>query len=399
MSRNSDKRKQRKKDGTPKASTEGSALDATIIEQEPVEGSDLSWSSRFFSGPEDIPRTDSDGSLARALFHVTCLLSMRDATKGADEHLARVASEVARIVGADTVTFLRLEGGDDMVPARLTLLAAHGLSPVDKGLVSFDLGDGIAGQVALSGKLVRVEDAPRDPRFQSLYGQRTEIGSMLAVPLLFGRKTLGVLTASRREVRGFHAGDEDTLATIAQSIAQDLEQTRLFQQAVHDPGTGLYSRLALLNVLPREVESARRYQTGLSLVLLDIDGLRDVNEQKGRAGGDQVLAEVGRRLAQRVRSADLPVRFGGDEFALLMPMTDGAQAKQAVLRLAPLLSKPAFFADLDVTLSLGVASLTAGDEDALGLILRADDALAAAKQLGGGQTSFATAPVPVAVDD
>lgn len=388
MGRNADKRKARK---VARASIEGDAAidslaDATA-EGEPA----TDWSTRFFAGPDDVPRVEAEGSLARALFHVTALLSLRDATKDPEAHLGRVAFEVARMVEADTVTLLRLSKGDDMVPPRLSLLASYGLAAADRGLVAFDLGDGIAGQVALTGKPVSVADAPRDARFSSLYGQRTELGSLVAVPMTYAGKTLGVLTASRREVRGFHPRDEDTLATVAASIAQDLEQTRFFHDAVHDPATGLYSRLALLSVLPREVETARRYQTGLSLAIVDVDGLAAVNASQGRAGGDRVLAELGRRFVQRVRSADLPVRFGGDEFALLLPMTNAAQAEQAAARLIPLLVQPPLLADAKVTISVGVASLAAADEDALSLVMRADVALATAKRSGGGGVAFAPA--------
>jgi diguanylate cyclase (GGDEF)-like protein len=217
-----------------------------------------------------------------------------------------------------------------------------------------------------------------------LYGQRTEIGSLLAVPLRFRGRVLGVLAASRKETRAFHDQDEATLNVVAASIAQDFEQARMLREATTDPLTGLMSRLALLSTLPREVETARRYQTGLSLVLVDIDGLRTVNEAKGRAAGDLALVDIGQRLAQAVRSADLAVRFGGDEFALLLPMTEANDARAVAKRLQKvLLPVVRGLEDLTITASFGVATLAVSDEDALGLLWRADKALQLAKSEGG----------------
>ena len=345
MGRNADKRKARKQqtDTPGGAAPDGAAPAATDLsvpsgEAEPVSGEGQpAWSARLFGARPEVPSRTTEGSLARALFHMTCLIAAPRGRAPATDSLVRVAVEVASMISADTVTFLQLQPGDDLLPARLTVLASHGLQHADVGLVRFDLGDGIAGQVALTGEAVRVEDAPRDPRFSALYGQRTEIGSLLAVPLRYGKRVIGVLAVSRREVRGFHESDEEMLGVIADSIAQDLEQTRLMQEASTDALTGLFSRQALIATLAREVECARRYQTGLALMLLDIDGLREVNETAGRPAGDRVLMEIARRIAARVRGADLPVRFGGDEFAVLLPMTEPEQAVRAADRLRSML--------------------------------------------------------------
>jgi len=343
------------------------------------------WAMQMLPPPVDVIDDDGEGTLSRALFTVTTLLGgalARPHVKGL-ETMQRVAAAVARVVDADTVSLLRLEPGDgDLVPARLALTATHGLHVIDAGVVRFDLGDGIAGRVALTGETVRVDDAPRDARFQRLHGQRTEIGSLLAVPLRVGRKLLGVLVVARREIRAFSARDEDRVVTTATAIALDLEQARLYREAVADPLTGLVSRVALLHAMPREVEIARRYQTQLSLVLMDADGLGALNEAHGRAAGDQLLRESGARLARTVRAADLVARFGGDELAVLLPMTPPNQARATAKRLVRALSTPP--QQPSCTWSVGVGTLQMHlDEDAAGLLMRVDRALLAAKQQGG----------------
>lgn len=346
------------------------------------------WAQRLLPPPVEVP-DDDDGTLAHALFQVTALLgtAMSRPDIALPIHMQKIAAAVARIISADTVSLLRLEPGDgDLVPARLVMTASHGLNVVDVGVVSFDIGDGIAGRVALTGENVSVEDAPRDPRFSKLYGQRTEIGSLLAVPLLVqigaGRKILGVMTASRREIRAFSAVDESRLALAAAAIAQDLEQSRLYREAVACPLTGLVSRVALLHALPREVEIARRYQSQLSMVVLDVDGLSILNNTHGRTAGDKFLQESAARLAKTVRAADLVARLGGDELCVILPMTPANQARATAKRLVRVLTTPPI--EPGCTWSVAVATLQSQlDEDAVGLLARADRALVEAKAGGG----------------
>ncbi len=392
MGRNADKRKAKKHGGG----------DAAVVDddedQRAGDGADALFASdgpRSLAGDLDIPSGPVDGSLAKALFRLTCLLSVRDAHGVPAENLARVASDIAAIVEADTVSLLKLEPGDDIMPARLALLGSHGLAPVDEGLVTFELGDGVAGHVAMTGAPMRIEDAPRDPRFHRLYGQRTEIGSLLAIPLRYPAsgpgRVLGVVTASRREIRAFSDGDQDRLTAVADSLAQDFEQTRLLFDAVNDPLTGLGSRLSLLVALPREVEIARRYRTDLSLLMFDVDGLRTLNAH-GRGPGDRFLVEAGRRLRGSLRAADLAVRLGADELAVLLPMTAANPARALAKRLVRALQQPVPGLEADApTWSVGVATLAVADEDALGLLWRCDEAVAAAKGQGGN--TIVTAPV------
>lgn len=387
MGKNADKRKARKGDSHGEEPVAPESVVVPPEEPRSLAG-ELMWTVS--------DRGDVDDSLSRALFKLTCLLAVRGRHGVPRENLQRVAAEVAAIVQADTVSLLRLEHGEEGQPARLHLLAAHGLAAVDEGQVTFELagahsgsaGGAIAAQVALTGEAMSVEDAPRDPRLHRVYGQRTETGSLLAVPLRYpsssGGRVLGVLTASRREIRAFHHEEQERLALVGDSIAQDLEQTRLLFDAVTDPLTGLGSRLALLVELPRAVELARRYRTELSLLIFDIDGLRALNERHGKRAGDRFLVEVGRRLRPALRAADLCARLSGDELAVLLPLTSANAARALAKRMVRLLSLPTPGLDGIVpTWSVGVATLSPSDEDALGLLWRCDEAVTTAKAQGG----------------
>lgn len=393
MGKNADKKKARRladadvvsTTSPPPAAVTGTEPTPTAARPPPPAEAPAWWAANMLP-PVPVELDADDGSLARSLFRITALVSSaiaRPWTVGI-AGMKKVAAEVARVVDADTVSLLRLQPGDgDLVPARLVLTASHGLHDVDVGVASIGLNDGIAGLVARTGQVVRVEDAPRDPRFARLYGQRTEFGSLVAVPLRVGGKLLGVLTASRQEIRGFSAADEERLHLVAATIATDLEQARLYRDAVADPLTGLVSRVALLHALPREVEIARRYQTQLSILLIDADGLAALNQSYGREAGDTFLREVATRLQKAVRAADLVARFGGDELVVLLPMTPANQARATAKRLLRLLREPAI-TPATTTFTIAVATLQIQlDEDALSLLDRLDRALLDGKAQGG----------------
>jgi diguanylate cyclase (GGDEF)-like protein len=342
---------------------------------------------RFSDVHPNRARGEAHLSLAGSLFRLTAMLSDAKGVADVPVALSKVAADICRMVAADEVGVLLLMPGDDLIPARLQLVASHGVERLDQGLVSFQLGEGVAGIAAEERRVIRIEDALHDPRYLAFHGQRTTIRSMLAVPMVDQRKLLGVLTASRKEVQAFHDEDETLLGVIARSLAEDMERGRLYREAVTDRTTGLLNRQMMRSTLEQEAERARRYQAPLSLTLLDIDGFRHFNLSHGRAHGDRILRAFARRLQRQVRQSDLLTRFGADEFALLQPMTHVEGAEEAARRVQSGLSENPLHvanADVPVAISAGVATLGPTDDDGMALLLRADQALNAAKRLGGG---------------
>ena len=125
--------------------------------------------------------------------------------------------------------------------------------------------------------------------------------------------------------------------------------------ASSDPLTGLRNKRYFEERLSAELERARRYERDLSLILMDIDGLKKVNDHKGHLEGDEVLIHLARLLRQTVRSTDLISRWAGDEFTVLLTETALDGAKVVAERLRQLVESDRFFQDLGVTLSLGLA--------------------------------------------
>jgi len=147
--------------------------------------------------------------------------------------------------------------------------------------------------------------------------------------------------------------------------------------SLHDPLTGLANRRLMQLDLERGIAKAKRYDRPLSVVMLDVDHFKRYNDSFGHPEGDRLLATLADILKQQTRDADLVARYGGEEFIVILPETPMGDACEVSERL-----RRAVEEQTDVTISLGVASLGGGMEDAVGLIRGADEALYRAKESG-----------------
>jgi diguanylate cyclase (GGDEF)-like protein len=171
-----------------------------------------------------------------------------------------------------------------------------------------------------------------------------------------------------------------------QELARDLGI-----QATTDPLTGLHNRLKLGPSLVGEIERVDRYNTPLSLVLFDIDHFKKINDTYGHVVGDQVLVQLSRFVPKLIRSMDLLARWGGEEFLILLPESDGPMALQVAEKLREAISNLAFDEVGSITCSFGVTQY-ATTETAAQFIARADGALYWAKADGRNRTKLALQP-------
>ena len=158
-------------------------------------------------------------------------------------------------------------------------------------------------------------------------------------------------------------------------------QAALHTMAMHDPLTRVLNARAFSDRLTHELERTRRYKRPLSLLYLDLDNFKTLNDTHGHQTGDAVLRLVADAMRQAVRQADVVGRLGGDEFAVLMPETDGPLADAAAVRLATSL-RGAFSGTPPVTASIGVVSVLDGDADSDTVLGTADRAMYEAKRAG-----------------
>ena len=219
-----------------------------------------------------------------------------------------------------------------------TLEAAAALPKVDAAVVELeptgDEDERLLGSVGFDEEgTVRIfTGAPdrRDPRaieLSYLYAEEEAAGAVheaLGVPLGTRSGRIGWLGVFSRDPEA-RFGDDDVrrVEELAARVAPAIENARRFREARRladlDALTGLHNRRFFHETLAREVDRAQRYQRRLSLVLLDVDGFKEINDRIGHLAGDAVLAEIANRIRQVVRSADIPCRVGGDELAVIVP--------------------------------------------------------------------------------
>lgn len=163
-------------------------------------------------------------------------------------------------------------------------------------------------------------------------------------------------------------------------------QKRIVEMSILDDLTGLYNRRYFIGTLEKEISRAARYSSPLVLCMMDLDGFKSINDTYGHQAGDLVLRAFGEMLRRSIRVSDTPCRYGGEEFALLLPNTDPNEAKALGERLRDNLESRRFEWNgqkLQITLSLGLAPLAHGPFPSLsGLVAMADEALYAAKRQG-----------------
>jgi diguanylate cyclase (GGDEF)-like protein len=217
------------------------------------------------------------------------------------------------------------------------------------------------------------------------------------IPLKHRRKLIGSINLCSADGHRFtrdHASDFLAhLGVIASFCVENtVNRARLLRSGFTDVLTGWNNRRYLSIRLTEELARARRDQTSIVCLMLDIDHFKRVNDTWGHAAGDAVLREMALRIESQVRASDVAARFGGEEFIVLLPNTESASAKLLAERIRSAVSRTPFdlLADISVaiTVSIGISEVFPGPEDAdlktLGdsLIARADVALYAAKSAG-----------------
>ncbi|MBI5528085.1 MAG: sensor domain-containing diguanylate cyclase [Deltaproteobacteria bacterium] len=327
------------------------------------------------------------------LFEITKLIN---SGMDLEQLLRRIAAEVMGLIGANSCSIMLL----DEERHELLCKAAGGLTAEQERSLSFRLGDGVAGWVAANGTSALIDDVRTDARFTVLPGQSVEILSLLCVPLKHKDETIGTITITSDDAGAFGAEHEETLAFLGNSIVLDIQNARLYRLSVTDSLTKAYNRQYLYQKLPEEIERCRRYGNRLSLILFDIDNFKKFNDAHGHAAGDCVLRGVVAAAGPVIRDIDSLVRFGGEEFLVLLPQTPLASARSIAERLRQLVEQSGFVYEktpLSVTVSAGVAEYQ-GAADSEGFIKQADEALYRAKMHGRNRVETYSPASPEPLD-
>ena len=300
--------------------------------------------------------------------------------------LRAVTDATVAVLPGDHASIRLLDG------SRTQLLAtARSGMGCDTPTMQLGAGEGISGWVLLHGEPARVRDVSKDPRFLDAPGQGFTIGSMVVEPLISEGAPIGVLSVSSPETNAFSATDELLARLLANCSVAPIQRARLERLAVTDDLTLAFNGRYLAPRLLEEMERSRRTDAPLSVLLMDLDHFKHVNDRFGHAVGDQVLRAFVDRVTAATRRIDLLVRRGGEEFVLIMPATTSFQAEIIADRVRRQASENHIAVDtasVSQTVSIGVATWD-GRESPEALQRRADVAMYIAKQSGRNRVEVA----------
>src|SRR5438309_6236907 len=305
-------------------------------------------------------------------------------SEDAEQMLADIVAEIQKAFRFDHIGI----GILDYVTKEIEIKAEAGSTAQAKGK-RIPLGTGVVGRVALSNERALVQKADEG----HLPGILPESRAVLCIPMTYGESLLGVLNVESREENAFSEQDVLIMSTLADLLATALHNAFIFQklqqQSITDGLTGIKTRRFFWEALTSEWKRASRSGRPFSVVLIDLDKFKEVNDTFGHLEGDLVLARVGRLLEQRCRQSNVVARYGGDEFIILMPETGVEQARSLAERLRLWLAQDAMLAEHAITGSFGVASFPAHGFSAEDIIRVADAGMYVSKHAGGDRVSTA----------
>ncbi|HKA24621.1 MAG TPA: sensor domain-containing diguanylate cyclase [Candidatus Eisenbacteria bacterium] len=323
--------------------------------------------------------------IGTALHSLTAPTSLRDRASA----LSAALRAACAVTGSPASAFTMIEGRH---PMRHVLVDGHQL--VSRAAPR--VGDGIVRATVLEGRMMFVPRVSSDPRFlESDAPGELRVESCVTVPVVHRSQVVGVLAC-------FNPSDQTVpdlsrvmpLLATATSLAMD--NARLSQSlqrvAITDDLTQVYNYRFLRTALRREMKRSSRSRTPFTLLMVDVDHLKEYNDKFGHLRGSRVLRELARVLARRVRGMDLVAKYGGDEFTVILPETGRSGGQLVAERIRASVAAHQFprVNPGDITVSVGIALFPEDGIQPATLIAASDAALYAAKQSGRNRVAEAT---------
>jgi diguanylate cyclase (GGDEF)-like protein len=279
-----------------------------------------------------------------------------------DSILQTIMEKMAEYFRPDTWSLLMVDEEKD----ELYFAIAIGAAAESLKNVRLKVGEGIAGWVAKHGERLIVPDVMADPRFAKRIDEMTEweTHSIICVPLRSKHRVLGVIQLVNVDMQGFGEQEMFFLQALCDYAAIAIENAKSVEKiqelTITDDVTGLYNARHLYKVLEAEVYRSSRFNYEFTVLFIDLDHFKQVNDTHGHLVGSRLLAEIGYLIKAQLRLIDYAFRYGGDEFVILLPQTSKDQALVVARRLRDLLRTGLFCKEeglnLNVRASIGVAT-------------------------------------------
>ena len=257
--------------------------------------------------------------------------------------------------------------------------------------ITFKIGEGISGIVAQTGESILIQDVSKDERFLYYKGKLPDIGSFMSIPLrLSDGRIIGVLNIHKREVNAFHKNDKILFNAIANNVANAIDRAKIHEkvqkESMFDYLTRLHTRKYFIESSHREHSKAERYGGIFSIIMIDIDHFKYFNDTYGHLLGDEALKKVASLLKVNVRQGDVVSRYGGEEFAMLLPGTDKDGATLSAEKLRTMVEEELALeigsSSEKITITVGVASYPEDGKTVEEIIAMADQFLYIGKEIG-----------------
>jgi diguanylate cyclase (GGDEF)-like protein len=323
---------------------------------------------------------------ARHLAFLNTISKLAISSEDAEQMMADIVREIQKNFRYDHIGI----GLMDYVTKDIEIKAEAGTTSQTLGR-RISIGSGVLGKVARTGVSALVQNAGPG----QLAGVLPESRAVLCLPITYGETLLGVLNIESVDESAFAPQDVLILNTLADLLATALHNSFVFQKlqqtSITDGLTGIKTRRFFWEALSSEWKRASRSGRPFSVVLIDLDKFKEVNDSLGHLEGDLVLARVGRLLEQKCRQSNVVARYGGDEFIILMPETGIEQAQALAERLRVWVATDPTLEEHHITGSFGVASFPVHGFSIEDLIRVADAGMYVAKKAGGNQVSTSDA--------
>ena len=316
---------------------------------------------------------------ARQLQAINTIAQQSTAVMEIDDLMARVCSVIQQAFQVSHVSLMLREEGD------LVIRAHQGdLTPCTPPGERIPASQEPWSRVIATNGTVIEKDLSAAPESSRLF---KESASRMSIPLISFGQTLGVLTLHSSQRNAFRESELQSLEAVADICANSIQNAhyveRVKQLAYLDGLTGIFNRRFFELRIMEEIERARRYGTGMAVIMADIDQFKRLNDEFGHLLGDEVLRQVSSLFHQQLRKIDVVCRYGGEEFAILLTQTNAAQAITIAEKLRRLVEGFQFpGVPRTVTMSAGVAAFPAHGRSRDEIIRAADNGLYAAKQAG-----------------
>ncbi len=304
--------------------------------------------------------------------------------------ISTIMDSIKRIIPCEAWSILLMHSNQN----ELIFEGARGAAAKRLAYAKLKVGEGIAGWVALHGEAVIVNDVTQDRRFNSSFDKASNFitRSVLCVPLISRGQLIGVVELINRKssTYRFTRRDLNMLTTLLGPIAVSLHNALLFQEteklAITDDLTKLFNTRYIHARLGKMIEERKGTREQFSLIFLDLDGFKSVNDSYGHLVGAKTLVEIGKTIFNTVGKRDEVARYGGDEFVVLMPKAGPMEAREMAERIRSAIVSHNFEAMLPsyirLSASFGISVFPDHAETLTELIQKADSAMYAVKYSG-----------------